>query len=184
MLSFRHRERTTQTEVGRYLIRCGTPVESTAVFEYQTRTAYSFGGTVRSMRWNDPDRPDSSVGTTSRDMADDLVGGLRDRSSSESRYRWLLVLGLVVCSLAAVPVVSAHAVGGPSLPNGAPLLRLSVPTIEGIGVLAGVNLFEPIARGLLYASLVVLVGVPLALDTIVRPVLGTSERLPSGHGRS
>lgn len=45
---------------------------------------------------------------TSTEMDDCLIGR-RVRSSTGRRYRWVFVLGLVLCSLAAMPVASAHA---------------------------------------------------------------------------
>jgi copper transport protein len=70
-------------------------------------------------------------------------------------------------SLVTVPVVSGHTVLESSPPNDA--LRLFAFAIDVP--------FEPVARGLLYASLLVLVGVPLALAVIVWPVLGENSRL-------
>jgi methionine-rich copper-binding protein CopC len=60
------------------------------------------------MKRNGPEHPNGTVGTTSTEMDDSLIGrGVR--SSTGKRCRWVFVLGLVLCSLAAMPVVSAHA---------------------------------------------------------------------------
>jgi methionine-rich copper-binding protein CopC len=56
------------------------------------------------MRQNERERVDTTA--TNRD--DSPVGRLRDNPTTGSRYRRVVVLVLVVCGLAAVPVVSAH----------------------------------------------------------------------------